>query len=198
MVLRLGAAKESVAIREQVRQRGSACACSAARSCCFLCVHSPFSLFSLLSFSASSFSETYVGSFTCGSPANPATCGPLSMMCQGFLPGTAPAVCNANTCEAGVQRDACGVCGGSVTDGAECEKKSSFPVGAVIGVIIVCCVLIGGGVYCQSHANTFSARACHVVLCTHLCSLLSPSSFFSLQGTCVVRIRRCATTSIRC
>jgi hypothetical protein len=92
---------------------------------------------------------TYYGGFSCADPINVATCGPLSMMCMGFAPGTQPAICTANGCEVGVARDACGVCGGAATDARKCGagKSASFPIGAVIGIIILCCVLIGGAVY---------------------------------------------------
>jgi len=89
----------------------------------------------------------YYGGFVCPSPVNVGSCAPLSVMCAGYLAGTAPAVCNANGCETGVDRDACGVCGGSATKDEDCVARSKFPIGSVIGVIIVCCVLIGGGVY---------------------------------------------------
>jgi hypothetical protein len=81
-------------------------------------------------------------------------------MCAGYMPGTAPEVCNPNGCDNGIARDACGVCGGSATDDSNCEAKSKFPTGAVIGVIILCCVLIGGGTYehCRT-ARLFSTAA---------------------------------------
>lgn len=117
---------------------------------------------------------TYPGSFSCADPANVATCGPLSIICKGYAEGTAPALCTGNGCPSGVERDACGVCGGSATTptncvngcaagvdrdacgvcgggaapGSDCAGPSAkFPTGLVIGIILLVCALLSGGVY---------------------------------------------------
>ena len=118
---------------------------------------------------------TYPGSFSCVDPANVATCGPLSIICKGYAEGTAPELCTGNGCASGVERDACGVCGGSATSasncgngcaagverdacgvcggsaapGADCSGSASakFPTGLVIGIILLVCALLSGGVY---------------------------------------------------
>lgn len=92
---------------------------------------------------------SYFGKFDCPAPISTSTCGPLSMICQGFATGTAPSVCSltSNGCDGGSQRDACGVCGGTAVEGDSCEKSSTFPVGPVIGIAVVCCIIIAGAVY---------------------------------------------------
>lgn len=120
---------------------------------------------------------TYPGSFSCVDPANVATCGPLSIICKGYAEGTGPDLCTGNGCATGVERDACGVCGGSATSSANCgngcaggverdacgvcggsaaagadcsggpSSTAKFPTGLVIGIILLVCALISAGVY---------------------------------------------------
>jgi hypothetical protein len=107
---------------------------------------------------------TYFGSFGCPAPAGPSTCGPLSMICQGYAVNTAPALCGfvGNGCDAGVMRDSCGVCGGTAKEGESCEhsESKSFPVGVSATHAHTCMQPARGAASCDS-AYSISC----VVLC---------------------------------
>lgn len=55
----------------------------------------------------------YRGALVCPNPSDISRCGPLQMICQGYLDGTEPTACFSDPqCPVGQRLDACGVCGG--------------------------------------------------------------------------------------
>lgn len=55
----------------------------------------------------------YRGTLNCPAPIRNSLCGVLNGICDGYMPGTAPAPCNTSDgCTMGTVKDACNVCGG--------------------------------------------------------------------------------------
>ena len=90
--------------------------------------------------------QQYNGYLGCSDPVG-TNCPALQMVCAGFQDGTAPPTCSTSPgCPLAQVVDSCGVCNG---DGTSCidSRTSSFPTGAVIGILVLMAVVIGGAVY---------------------------------------------------
>lgn len=109
----------------------------------------------------------YYEALTCPNPLDVTTCGPLNMICGGYAPDTSPCTCNPTLgCDLCEQPDACGTCldpnspdfqfdksqcASNAPTEAPAEDKYSdvnpVNVGAVIGIVLVCCAIVAAGLY---------------------------------------------------
>jgi len=104
----------------------------------------------------------YRGSINC--PQNPlqvATCGPLQMVCQGYLAGTEPQGCKGSlNCPLGQVIDVCGECGGA---GVSCVGCDGIPWSYKEND----CAGVCGGPAVKDCAGTCNGHA--IYDCHHLC-----------------------------
>eukprot|EP00808_Paulinella_micropora_P012397 g77477.t1 len=116
----------------------------------------------------------YYEALTCPVPVDLASCGPLNMICGGYAPETAPCTCTPTQgCDLCSLPDACGTC--MKPDSKDFKKNKDDCVkpppptaapnnngqatfvgdagprgvsaGGVIGIVLVCCGLVAGGLF---------------------------------------------------